>query len=436
MKKTVMTLLAALALGGLPVHAESVALVYHRIGASNGMTLGVEAQSLREHILRLKDSGHSFSVASQAQNCADTCVLVTFDDGYRDVYEQAFPVLKELGVPATFFVITSKIGTEGFVTWAELKEMQAAGWEIQSHTVSHARLIDLTPEDLKAELQKSQQAIQENLGTEANCVAYPFGVHDQRVRNVVSETYTCGFGMWMGLNGDTTDPFALHRPFISPWDGTSFLNFKASTGMDHTLSILLLPLLDWQLGTPNPVRNSSINPFPYTLFGDIEYSLSASWGQREHTLRYRKNDFSAQLNLQRGNQSNHEFTVAYHLEPVSVGVGYGNGGVLLGGSLNLWNRGETYGYYQPQSGQYGFGAEVLPISYLRVRGSYGNLDGLNAGAEYALPLVESEGRPYRLNLDYDQQKWLAGGSAYFGSFKLKVSSDFQTTVKLKFSALW
>lgn len=436
MKKAVMTVLVSLALGTVPAQAFSFVLVYHRVGVSSGMTLGVAAESLKDQITRLKDSGHTFAVASRAKDCDDTCVVITFDDGYRDVYEQAFPVLKELGVPATFFVITEKIGKEGFVTWEELKEMQDAGWEINSHTANHARLIDLPPDALKAELEKSQQSIKEHLGTESPCVAYPFGVHDARVRNITSENYSCGFGMWMGLNGDSTDPMALHRPFISPWDNSDFLNFKAGSGLDHTLLIALLPAADWQLGTPITTRDSGLNPFPYTLLGDIQYDLDISWGQRQHALKYRKNDFSAELYLERGRHSYNELTVAYHLNPVSIGVGYGNGGVVLGGSLNLLNHGEAYGYYMPTTAQYGFGTELILLPYLRLKTSYGNLDGLSGGAEYALPLVQEEGRPYRLNVDYDQQKWLAGGSAYFGSFKVKLSSDFQTTVKLKFSALW
>ncbi|GGJ53286.1 hypothetical protein GCM10008938_44120 [Deinococcus roseus] len=429
-------MLVSLALGSVPAQAFSFVLVYHRVGVSSGMTLGVAAGSLKDQVVRLKNSGHTFEVASKAQNCNETCVVITFDDGYRDVYEEAFPVLKELGVPATFFVITEKVGTEGFVTWEELKEMQQAGWEIDSHTANHARLIDLPPYALQAELEKSQQAIRDHLGTEAPCVAYPFGVHDARVRNLTAEHYDCGFGMWMGLNGDTTDPMALHRPFISPWDNSDFLNFKAHSGIDHTLLIGLLPLADWQLGVPTDTRDSGLNPFPYTLLGDMEYDLDLSWGQRQHALKYRKNDFSAQVYLERGRHSYNELSVAYHLEPISLGVGYGNGGVILGASANLLNYGEAYGYYQPMTAQYGFGTELIPLPYLRVKSSYGNKDGFAAGMEYALPLVQEEGRPYRLNLDYDQQKWLAGGSAYFGSFKLKLSSDFQTTVKLKFSALW
>ncbi|GEM49959.1 polysaccharide deacetylase family protein [Deinococcus cellulosilyticus] len=436
LKKALMAALATLSLGSLSAQAESFVLVYHRIGVSGGLTLGLSPEALQKQVLELKDQGYSFILASQVKSCTGRCVIVTIDDGYEDVYTQAFPALKELGIPATFFVITEKVGTEGFVTWEQLKEMQAAGWEIQSHTASHARLIDLPPAEIRAELQKSKDTLEANLGTPVPCVAYPYGLHDARIRKITAEVYGCGFGTLFGLNSNSTDELAYYRPFSSPLDDMGILPFRAQTGLDHTALFMLLPLADWQLGTPVNTRDSSLNPAPYTLLGDMEYHLDVGWGQRQHTLKYRSHDFSVQADLHRGIQSYNEITASYHLEPITLGVGYGNGGVVLGASANLLDYGEAYGYYMPSTADYGFGAELLPLPYLRLKTSYGSKDGLMGSAEYALPFTEGEGRPFRINLDYDHQKWMVGGSAFLGSFKFKVSSDFRTTAKVSFSALW
>src|SRR5437868_2896315 len=74
-----------------------------------------------------------------ASASADTVVSLTFDDGLADQYD-ARPMLEELGLNATFFVNTGRLGRSGYLTTAQLVELQAAGHEIGGHTVNHARL--------------------------------------------------------------------------------------------------------------------------------------------------------------------------------------------------------------------------------------------------------------------------------------------------------
>jgi peptidoglycan/xylan/chitin deacetylase (PgdA/CDA1 family) len=126
---------------------------------------------------------------------------VTFDDAYRSVHRVALPVLARLGVPATVFVPTAFPGRPGPMSWPgidewaggpweqnlvccswdELRELRAAGWEIGSHTCTHARLIELGEDRLAEELSRSKRDCEAQLDLPCTSLAYPFGGVDARV---------------------------------------------------------------------------------------------------------------------------------------------------------------------------------------------------------------------------------------------------------------
>ena len=127
-------------------------------------------------------------------------VAVTFDDAFRSVIRLAEPILARLGWRATVFVPTDFAGTERPMSWPgidhwggefetelmpmswdELGQLAARGWEIGSHTCSHPRLTQLGDEALDDELRRSKAACAERLGRPCESVAYPYGDHDLRV---------------------------------------------------------------------------------------------------------------------------------------------------------------------------------------------------------------------------------------------------------------
>lgn len=121
-------------------------------------------------------------------------ILITFDDGWKDNYEYAFPILKSFGFTATFFVITGKIGSWEFMSWNELAEMQEQGMHIESHTHSHHPLELLPDSKIQWELAHSRAILEGRLNKNVKFVSFPHGSYNKNVLNAAASNcyYACG----------------------------------------------------------------------------------------------------------------------------------------------------------------------------------------------------------------------------------------------------
>lgn len=141
-------------------------------------------------------------------------VLITFDDGYRDVYTHAVPVLARLGMPATAYVITERISgpDPSFLTWRMLRSMEGLGIEIGSHTVTHADLPSLSDAQALAELVGSRRVLERRLDHAVPWLAYPYGRHDTRVVRLARRAgYRLAVTTEPGFEQRANDPLRLRR---------------------------------------------------------------------------------------------------------------------------------------------------------------------------------------------------------------------------------
>jgi peptidoglycan/xylan/chitin deacetylase (PgdA/CDA1 family) len=141
-------------------------------------------------------------------------VLLTFDDGYRDVYTYALPVLARLHLPATAYVITSRISgpDPSFLTWGELRSAQRQGLEIGSHTVTHRPLPALSPTVVVRELVASRRTLERHLGHSVQWFAYPYGSFSAASAAAVrSAGYVLAVTTQGGMQQDARLPMELHR---------------------------------------------------------------------------------------------------------------------------------------------------------------------------------------------------------------------------------
>jgi peptidoglycan/xylan/chitin deacetylase (PgdA/CDA1 family) len=148
-------------------------------------------------------------------------VVVTFDDGYRSVYEEAFPVLQAQGMTATVFLTVGPSGTgddrlpslEGrpMLSWPEIREMQRAGITFGAHTLTHPDLTDLPQSQVETEMRASKVMIEDRLGAAVPWFAYPYGRYDERSYALARRLFTCACSDALGLVSPRSDPWALER---------------------------------------------------------------------------------------------------------------------------------------------------------------------------------------------------------------------------------
>ena len=142
----------------------------------------------RAQLKWLHDSGYTTCSLAQAlqqlqtqTEAADKLVVITFDDGYRDIYQQAFPLLNQYGFSATVFLPTAYIGQHPVsfkgrecLTWAEVRELNHRGILFGSHTVNHPQLRELSVSAVREEIANSKKTIEEQLGCAVDSFAYPY----------------------------------------------------------------------------------------------------------------------------------------------------------------------------------------------------------------------------------------------------------------------
>lgn len=116
-------------------------------------------------------------------------ILITFDDGYRDVYSNAYPILKKYKLKATMFLISSYINQPEYLTTEEIKEMSCI-FSFQSHTVHHVNLTKLSSEEIEKECSESKKVIEDITGKKVIALSYPCSQSNDQVIQVAKKHYT------------------------------------------------------------------------------------------------------------------------------------------------------------------------------------------------------------------------------------------------------
>ncbi len=161
-------------------------------------------------------------------------VVISFDDGNIDIYDNAYPIMQKLGFVGVFFIVSNRLGVKDFVNKDQLVEMANNGWEIGSHSLSH---VDLTQDHTitRREVLQSRVNLEKETGLPVKVFAYPFGLTDTFISQKVQDY---GYRAAVGLGVITQQS----------WSSLYYLNRREDQGdFDMQAFEKLLP---WQGSTP------------------------------------------------------------------------------------------------------------------------------------------------------------------------------------------
>lgn len=169
----------------------------HVLGESKSQDLfDITPELFEQQLIYLRDNGYiaittkdlfTDPVTGKVVTYSKKPVMLTFDDGWKNQYEYAFPLLKKYNVKAVFYIYIEPLGAPSFLTWEEIKEMKDSGMVIGSHTITHPLLKKLSDEQLRHEIVDSKKILEKHLGTIIEDFASPYGYSNDRIVAVIKD---------------------------------------------------------------------------------------------------------------------------------------------------------------------------------------------------------------------------------------------------------
>ena len=145
----------------------------------------------------------------------DKPVVLTFDDGYENLYDEMLPILEAHGMTAVVYVITNELGKDGYLTLEQVKDMQRRGIEIGSHTADHLALGMLSGDFLLNQVRNSKLFLEWNGLETIYSFSYPNGEYNETLVDLLRrENYLTAVTGDAGLNTLETNPYELKRVHI------------------------------------------------------------------------------------------------------------------------------------------------------------------------------------------------------------------------------
>jgi len=230
---TFLMMITALSMAGASARADLVVLQYHHVDDSTPASTSTSRSLFEAQLQMIADlelevvpllEGTRQALAGELDSRQQ--IAITFDDAYESVYSAAAPLLERFDMPYTIFVNTDAIGSRGYMTWDELRELGShESVTIANHSTDHghlARKIDEPEADWKERVTRSldvaQKVLKERLGVEEPMFAYPYGEYDQALEAKLSDRGWYGYGQQSGAIGRWSHDTRLPRfPMANPY---------------------------------------------------------------------------------------------------------------------------------------------------------------------------------------------------------------------------
>ncbi len=313
-------LLLALSPGLCLAGNNATILTYHRFGDDRYPTTNISSEAFAEQMAFLRDNGYTVipladlvSLLKKKEQIPAKTVVITIDDAYATVYENAWPILKKHGYPFTVFVYTQGVDQNygDYMNWSQLRELKGQGVDLQDHSYGHKHLA-FRPESMdklgyrawvSGDLVKSMALFSRELGDTPRFFAHPYGEYNQIIINEAKDLgYEAVFTQDPGAVGSHSDLYSLPRQPILGDEWASMAHFE------KILRVADFPVTDL---TPYPQQLADamvtrfqvrmINPEDYIpgSFGFWVSGLGWHQGQREGDILYFTTDKPLQRPISR-----------------------------------------------------------------------------------------------------------------------------------------
>ncbi len=239
---------------------QAVVLMYHHFGVTKYPSTNVTLVQFDAHLEHLSEAGYQVWPLSKVVDYVVAkrpfparIVAITIDDAYLSVFTEAYPRLKKRAWPFTVFVASDGIDRRfsAYMSWQQMREMQAHGASFENHSASHDYLIRRLPEETEAQwrarirvdIGRAQQRISAELGVAPTLFAYPYGEYSTALATLVKELGLAAFGQQSGPVGLGADTRAMPRFPMAE-------RFAAIADFKQKVQSLAFPLLDVQPWEP------------------------------------------------------------------------------------------------------------------------------------------------------------------------------------------
>lgn len=265
-----------LALFGLNLWAKdnAVILLYHHVSDTTPKVTSVSPQVFREHMQYLAEHHQVLPLKKvveslkNQQPLPDKAVVITFDDGYNNLYHQAHPILKEFGFAYTIFINPPLIGQVSYqLTWEQVDEMASQGATFANHASEHNHLLYKSTEESQQgwlkrvtdNIQSAEKMLEQRLGYSLKYFAYPYGEFDLPLKQHIQKLGYVGFAQHSGAIASYSDFTALPRfPAAGIYSNIDSLKVK--------LNSLAMPISRVQPNNPN----MPLAQVPQTINFDVD----------------------------------------------------------------------------------------------------------------------------------------------------------------------
>ncbi len=249
----------------------AVILMYHRFGEDRFPSTNVRLDQFEKHLEVLAEEKYNvlplddiIANLKDGTPLPDRAVAITIDDAYLSVYEKAFPRLQAHGFTATIFVATRPVDQKlrGYMSWEQLRQLQAAGFGIGSQTRTHPHMHRLSVEANRAEIEDSNKRFLAELGIRPDLFAFPYGEYNLDVIDVVQEAgFVAAFGQNSGVAHGYDGFFELPR---------FAMNEQYGNNDRLILAINALPLKVNQIVPEDVILTENPPNYGFTLAPDMD----------------------------------------------------------------------------------------------------------------------------------------------------------------------